>query len=342
MSRDQAALGHDVTVLTLGDRSEERRDGYRVVRRPATVGALGNDISVGVGRYLRRQADAFDVVHAHSHLYSSTNLAALVRRVGGPPLAVTNHGLYSQTAPKRVFDAYLRTVGRWTFDTADVVFCYTDEDRGRLRDLGVSTRIEVVANGIDTGRFTPEGPVDDRLVGDPAVLFVGRLVEGKCPGDALDAFARLRDRFPDVGLTFCGDGPVRGDLEATVRERGLTGAVRFLGHVDYDAMPAVYRAADALVLPSRAEGLPRTVLEAMAAGVPVVVSDLEQVAPVVEGGGETAPVGDVAGFADRLATVLDAPGRYVPREQVAEGFDWASTVERTTDALREVAGVTGG
>ena len=341
MSRDQAAMGHDVTVLTIdadadSDRPHvEERDGYRVVRYPATAEPLGNAVSAGVAQFLRR-ADEYDVIHAHSHLYFSTNLAAIARRLSGTPLAVTNHGLYSQTAPKWVFDAYLKTIGRWTFDSADVAFCYTDEDRDRLRDLGISVPVEVVANGIDTDRFSPEGPVDDRVGGGPAVLFVGRLVDGKRPGDVLAAFERLRERRPDAELTVCGDGPLREGLDERVRERGLDEAVQFLGHVSYEEMPAVYRAADALVLPSEAEGLPRTVLEAMATDVPVVTSALDQIVGVVDGGGETVPVGDVTGFTDALAAVTTDPGAYTPREIVEDRYGWETTVERTTEYLRRI------
>jgi glycogen(starch) synthase len=337
MSRDQAAMGHDVTVLTVGEYGKERREGYQITRRPATLSALGNDISVGVARYLRRHADAFDVLHAHSHLYFSTNLAAVARRLGGPPLAITNHGLYSQTAPEKVFDAYLRTAGRWTFDQSEVVFCYTEEDRERLHGFGVSAPIEVVPNGIDTSRFTPDGAVSDRLPdGEPVVLFVGRLVEGKRPGDAVAALDRLRETQPDARLVVCGDGPLRGDIETDVGERGLEDAVVFLGHVPYDEMPQLYRGADVLVLPSRAEGLPRTVLEALASGVPAVVSDLEQVAPVVEGVGQAVPVGDIEEFAAALRTVLAGTDRD-PRTAVVDDHDWASTVERTTAALEHIA-----
>jgi len=336
MSRDQAAMGHDVTVLTVGDRSRERRDGYTLVSYPATVAPLGNEISRGVAGYLRKRVNEFDVVHAHSHLYFSTNLAAVARRLGGPPLAITNHGLYSQTAPEAVFDAYLRTAGRWTFDQGDAVFCYTEEDRERLCGVGVSAPIEVVPNGIDTSRFTPDGPVSERLPdGGPVILFVGRLVEGKCPGDAVAALDCLREDHPDAGLVVCGDGPLRESLEADVTDRGLDEAVRFLGHVAYDEMPAVYPGADALVLPSRAEGLPRTVLEALASNVPVVVSDLEQVAPVVEGVGETVPVGDVEGFATALRAVLEGTERE-PRETVVADYDWTSTVRQTTEVLERL------
>ncbi|ERJ05391.1 LPS biosynthesis protein [Halorhabdus tiamatea SARL4B] len=330
MSRDQAAMGHDVTLATVRHDDSlphvEERAGYTVVRYDPALSALGNDISPGLARYLF-SADNFDVVHAHSHLYFSTNLAALRRRLGDVPLALTNHGLYSQSAPEWVFDLYLRSVGRWTFEQADVVFCYTDEDRDRVREFGVDSRIEVVSNGVDTERFTPEGDGSDRIDHDgPVVLFVGRLVEGKRPQDAVRAVSRLPDEL-DGKLYMVGDGPMRSDLEEMAGDE-----VTFLGQVPYEEMPQVYRSGDVLVLPSRAEGLPRTVLEAMASGLPVVVSNLEQVAPVVEGAGVTVSVGDVGGFVSGLESMLG--GEYEdPRSVVAGSFDWTETVARTTEVL---------
>lgn len=340
MSRDQAAMGHDVTVVTVdGDPEKpavEERDGYRVVRYRPSVTALGNDVSLGVARHLK-DAAAFDVMHAHSHLYFSTNLAALKRRLSDVPLAITNHGLYSQNAPEWVFDVYLRSVGRWTFNRADVVFCYTEEDRNRVREFGVQSDIEVVPNGIDTERFTPEGPESDLLDHDgPVVLFVGRLVDGKRPQDAIAAIKRVREEHPEARLYLCGEGALSGELKEQVANEQLEGSVRFLGQLPYDEMPALYRAGDALVLPSRAEGLPRTVLEAMACNVPVVCSDLEQVAPVIDGAGATVPVGDIEGFARALKRALS--GQYDDGRQVVEkGYTWSVTVERTTRALEQVS-----
>ncbi|EJN57915.1 glycosyltransferase family 4 protein [Halogranum rubrum] len=346
MSRDQAAMGHDVTVLTVTDDDSlprrEKRDGYTVVRRSPTVEILGNEISAGVAKDLALARD-YDVIHAHSHLYFSTNLAALKRRLGNIPLAITNHGLYSQTAPEWVFDAYLKTVGRWTFDSADVVFCYTEEDKQRIRRFGVEADIEVVANGIDQTRFTPDGPRSELIDSDgPVVLFVGRLVEGKRPGDAVKAFAGVRESHPGAELYLCGDGPLREELEELVRERGLGESVTFLGHVAYDEMPPIYRSADVLVLPSRAEGLPRTVLEAFASGTPVVASNLEQVAPIVEQAGKTVGVGDVGGFKRELTMLLDAEDyeqrRKDGRALVDDRFRWGSTAQKTTETLEGLLG----
>ncbi|WP_440992275.1 glycosyltransferase family 4 protein [Haloarchaeobius baliensis] len=334
MSREQAALGHDITVVTVsGDENlprREQRNGYTVVRQRPTVELLGNEISAGVHRFLRN-AEEFDVIHAHSHLYFSTNLAAIRRRLGDVPLALTNHGLYSQNAPEWLFDLYLRTAGRWTFNRAEVVFCYTDEDKRRVQDLGVRSRVEVVANGVDTDRFRPDGESSDRIAHDgPVVLFVGRLVEGKRPRDAVEAVSRLSDEM-NAKLYVVGDGPLRKEIEGLAGEN-----VECLGQVPYEEMPAVFRAGDALVLPSRAEGLPRTVLEAMASGVPVVVSELEQVAPIAERGGVTVPVGDVDGFSDGIRTVLQ-DGHQDPRPVIEQRFDWADTVANTTAVLEELA-----
>lgn len=417
LSRDQAAMGHDVTVLTVRRDPEaphvEERAGYTVVRFDPTIAPLGNAFAIGTARYLR-ETDGFDVLHAHSHLYLSTNLAALERRLGDVPLAITNHGLYSQTAPERVFDAYLRTLGRWTFNQADVVFCYTDVDERRLRSVGVESDVAVVPNGIDTDRFTPEGTTSGRIdAPGPVVLFVGRLVEGKRPQDAVAAVERLRAERPDVTLYVCGDGPLQADLEAaaaSASERGAVasdgdatasdtgaaaasnadavlsdtadaaasgadavapsvsgatdggvsarpvadtdtsrsrasrtgastervpddrGGVVFLGQVPYDEMPAIYRSADALVLPSRAEGLPRTVLEAMASGTPVVTSDLPHVRRVADRCGRTAPVGDVPAFAEALGGLLDDPPAGGPA-YVRRNHRWADCVDATTEAL---------
>jgi glycosyltransferase involved in cell wall biosynthesis len=243
-----------------------------------------------------------------------------------------------------VFGAYLRTVGRWTYNVADVAFTYTDPERTALRELGIKTDITVIANGIDTTRFTPIGTVSNHIVRDtPVVLFVGRFTEGKRPADAIKAIARVRSDYPNVRLYLAGDGERRGNLERLATERGIDEAVTFLGHVDYDEMPALYRAADVLVLPSRAEGLPRTVLEALATETPVVTSDLPQLRPLTDKAGHAVPVGNNKALASALADIISNPVRAKQlgvrgRELVTERHRWAETVERTTERLERLAG----
>jgi len=335
MSRDQAAMGHDVTVLTTRvDESlprVEETHGYAVVRVSPGISILGNDVSPAVARYLFDRTEKFDVIHAHSHLYFVTNMAALKRRLGGPPLAITNHGLFSQSAPEYVFRWYLKTLGRWTFNQADVVFCYTEEDKNRVQEYGVSSPIEVVSNGIDTERFTPDGPESE--LGDatgPVVLFVGRFVEGKQPQLAVEAFAEIKESMPDAELYLCGEGALRETLEGRAAELGIREAVTFLGQVPYEEMPSVYRSADVLVLPSRAEGVPRTVMEALSSGVPVVSSDLPQV---------RSAFGDDVEYADEnKISFSNAICRVCSKQTVSldSTFQWTQTVKRTTKLLKQL------
>ncbi|WP_117594480.1 glycosyltransferase family 4 protein [Haloprofundus halophilus] len=336
MSRDQAAMGHDVTVLTLSrsvdEPHRERRNGYDIVRYPVTASALGNDISLGVASFLQ-DAHSFDVIHAHSHLYFSTNLAALKRRLGDIPLAITNHGLYSQNAPKWLFDLYLRSIGQWTFNQADVVFCYTETEKKRIGSFGVDTQISVIANGVDTERFSPEGTESKLIDADgPVVLFVGRLVSGKRPVVAVKAFAEVLKEYPNAQLYFCGEGPLRDEAKAMTINLGIDTSVTFLKQVPYDEMPAVYRSGDVLVLPSSAEGVPRTILEALSTNVSVVSSELPQIRSVFGDIIRYAPIDDV----DRFATQLIETLTQEKMSGVHPGFCWSQTVAKTTVAIESL------
>jgi len=338
MSRDQAAMGHDVTVLTTRvDESlpqVEETHGYTILRVSPGVTLFGNDISPAVGRYLwHADSDDFDLMHAHSHCYFVTNLAAVKRRLGDIPLAITNHGLYSQNAPERFFSLYLKTLGRWTFNQADVVFCYTDVDKQRVRELGVSSRIEVVSNGIDTERFSPEGPESELIDTEgPVVLFVGRFVEGKRPWLAVDAFAEVVEECSDAELYLCGDGALREDLESQVAKLGIEETVTFLGHVPYDEMPKVYRSGDVLVLPSRAEGVPRTVLEAMASGVEIICSDLSQLSELEDPQLHLIETENKHELVKQIVSSICGPTDQVGLTESR----WTKTVSRTTTLLAEL------
>ncbi|WP_136592380.1 glycosyltransferase family 4 protein [Salinigranum halophilum] len=348
LSRDQAANGHEVTVLTISpdirDRQWETRDGYKVVRCPSTHNFLGNEFSVSALQFLRTHIDEFDIVHGHAHFYMATNVAAFLARSNEIPFAITNHSLISQSVPQWIAKLHLRTLGRYTFNSADVIFCYTEHERRELRNLCDSVDIQVVSNGIDRHRFSPDGPSSSVIPENDGqtVLFVGRLVEGKCPRDAIDAYHEVTDEFEDAQLCICGDGPLREELEAHVAELESSDSIHFHGLVDYDEMPAVFRSADVLVLPSRSEGFPRTLMEAFSTQTPVIASDLEQTSGLVSKAGRVAPVEDVDSIAEHLRELL---GDSELREQLGrngrqlikeEGLSWESSVEETTAVLERL------
>jgi glycosyltransferase involved in cell wall biosynthesis len=152
------------------------------------------------------------------------------------------------------------------------------------------SRFEVVHCGIDPARFAP---VDRSGRDGVEVLCVGQLLPRKGQRVLLDAVASLRDRGVDVRVTLVGDGPSRSALEAAVDALDLRDRVKLTGAVGQDDIRTLYDAADLFCLPSFAEGVPVVLMEAMAAGLPVV----------------TTPIAGVPELVDAATGVLVAPGR---------------------------------
>jgi L-malate glycosyltransferase len=173
-----------------------------------------------------------------------------------------------------------------------------------FRDRGGPAAIQVVPGGIDGTRFHP-GPAP------PArdLVLVGRLAPVKRIDVFLRAVARLAETIPGVTAAVAGDGPLRSELEALARELGLEGRVQFLGQST--AVEEELRQSRVFVLSSDSEGLPLSVMEAMMCGLPAVVSDVGDLADLVEEGvnGFRVARRDPAALADRLQSLLANPRR---------------------------------
>jgi len=146
-----------------------------------------------------------------------------------------------------------------------------------------------------SGRVTDDGVL---------LLYAGSLIERKDPATLIRAFSRLTERFPAVRLLMAGEGPLRADLEAEVKNLKLAGRVEFAGFLQGDELRAAYLAADAFVLPTAGhEGWGVVVQEAMAAGLPVIASSRVGAAADLIGGHDTGMLFD-AGNVDQLADGL--------------------------------------
>jgi glycosyltransferase involved in cell wall biosynthesis len=147
-----------------------------------------------------------------------------------------------------------------------------------LRELALRSlpglAVAVIPNGVDTELFHPPAPAGRGAAGHRLrLLFVGRLTRQKGADVLLQAMRALRGRL-DVEAALAGDGDARPALERMAGDLGLRDAVRFLGWCDRARIAAESRAADVFVLPSRDEGMSNAILEAMAAGLPVVATGL--------------------------------------------------------------------
>jgi glycosyltransferase involved in cell wall biosynthesis len=203
-----------------------------------------------------------------------------------------------------------------------------------------------VPKGVDANLFTPEGR-DRRaelgLHGKPVVLAVGRLVPIKNTPLLVDAMALLRQRVPTAHLVIAGDGPERASLERQVERAGLREAVTFLGYMALNELPAIYRSADVFALPSQFDNSPNVVLEAMAAGLPVVATDVGGVRGFVEErvGGDLVAAGSARALADGLADWIESAerrhgARAHNRRVVLERYSWRASARRLLDVYERV------
>lgn len=333
-----------------------KMSGARVVTIPPLVREIHplHDLKAlwQLWRCFRRER--FDVVHTHS---SKTGvLGRLAARLAGVPCIVhTVHGFAFPGAKtglqRRVFHAMEWLGGRCSHQ----VICLHEEDARICHEqLGLpADKVVVLANGIDVDKFRPlaEGesrealrrsldlPEDRQLI-----LMVGRLWKQKNPGCLVEAYRRLwATGDPGADLVLVGDGELQPELAKVVQQAGLTEHVHFLGwRTD---TPALLRASDIFVLPSRWEGMPLAILEAMGSGLPVVVSDIPGNRHLVNDGaqGLLFPTEDDQALAASLHRLLDAPvlcrhlGR-AGRQKVAAEHDVQHRVAQMSALYRKVLG----
>ena len=205
-------------------------------------------------------------------------------------------------------------------------------------------KISLVPNAIDLRRFSlGEASWDDARaqLGLPAgsriVAGVGRLNPQKNFALFLDIAAQLAPRFPALHFLLAGDGPEEQMLREKASALGIANRVTFSGYVADTRL--VYLAADVLLMPSRYEGLPMTLLEAMAMGLPVVASKLDGIAEVIGDGAEgfLVPSDDAALFVERTAALLaDAELSSRISKNARAKIEASFSVERMTSAVEDI------
>ncbi len=201
---------------------------------------------------------------------------------------------------------------------ADMVALGIPEDRILVHYTGVDlTRFRIVDRAAAKAALGVSGPL---------LLTVGHLIERKGHAIAIDAFAR----FPDATLLIVGKGRQRAELEAQIARLGLGGRVRLLGALPHDELPALFAAADAMVLPAASEGLANVWVEALACGTPVVTTDVGGAREVVDRPAAGRLVArDAGAVAAGIREVLADPPRQVDVRAVVDRFTW----EANRDAL---------
>lgn len=287
--------GHEVFVFTFGG-VDYRDDETNIIRSPGLPLAVkGYNFNTRYTIQARRLLQTMDVVHVH-HPFLSGTLALLYCRPKGIPIVFTNHtryDLYAQAYIPVLADVlgdlamggYLPSFARGV----DLVVSPSPGMREVLIKAGVDVPIDVVPNGINLKPFQEKvEPVDRGLLGfndqDVLLFFVGRLGPEKNLVFLLQAFSAAVQAYPNAGLVVVGEGSERSDLETFLEQENLTSRVHFTGLVPYQELPRYLAAADAFATASVTEVHPFTVIEAMAAGLPVLGIESPGVGDTVQDG----------------------------------------------------------
>jgi glycosyltransferase involved in cell wall biosynthesis len=315
-----------------------RAAGIERVPWPAARAPDGRTVSDVVR--LRRILDRVgpDVVHLHS---SKAGLAGRLAIRGQAPTLFQPHG-WSWLAGGRAMGAaslqWERFATRWT----TVAICVGEGEAETARRNGVAGPSIVVRSGVDLTRFQPAGPDQRRVArarfglpsAAPVVVCVGRLSRQKGQDQLLTIWTALRERHPEALLVLVGDGPL-----ARPMRRHAPPGVLFAGACA-DPRPW-YAAADLIVLPSRWEGLPLTLLEALAMARPVVASAIPGIAgELPPGAGALVPPGDLPGLAAAICHRLCDPD--MARAEGALGARYAAVTADIRATHEAIAGITAG
>ncbi len=299
-------------VLTIG-----AKPGYdefaRFLRREGWTAhhlAIGGKLGLGQVRAVRQiiRERRPDVLHTHG--FKSDILGYLATRGLGVGLVTTPHGWCDHESFRiRVYE----TIGRAFLRRFDRIYPLSDHQLTVLAPYRLGPKVRRIRNAVDIDAFDA---IHRGRVAAPrdTVLFVGRLAKEKGLFDLIEAVGLLANEHRGE-LVVVGEGPGDEAARALAQRLGVADRVRFAGFQE-DVRPFLARAA-MLALPSYSEGIPRVVMEAFAAGVPVVGSRIPGLEELIEPGrtGLLVPVGDVAGLARAIRSLLDdeALGRELAR-----------------------------
>jgi len=255
----------------------------------------------------------------------------------GTPFVTTYGFWYARLARTSASRLMMRALEHVGLRRAAAVIVTTEELRQHVASMALPDRIHLIPNGVDLRRFAPV----ERRTGQGRVLYIGRLSEEKNLSALVEAAASLRTRVPSR-LVMIGAGPLRDTLAAEARAAGVP--AEFPGVVDHRLIPGWLRDADAFVLPSFTEGHPKALIEAMAAGVPAIVSDCAGNRAIVKSADagllfDPRRPADLAAQLERvltddaLASELSRRGRDV----ACRDYDLGRLVQTEIDLLERVA-----
>jgi glycosyltransferase involved in cell wall biosynthesis len=306
-------------------------------------------ISVQLARFIRANIEKFDIVHIHGLYRFPTTYAARLARKRRVPYVIRPHGSLAPYLHYRsARSVYLKRLYERWFDLpnlngASAVHYTSEGERQDASFLKLRAPSFVVPNGIDWARFAalPSRGAFRAAYGignAPLVLFLGRVHPSKGLDRLIPAFMEVRSVLKDARLVIAGphNDSYGEQLRAWVRQQGLDQSVVFVGFLEGAEAVRAYVDADVYALPSYTESFGLTVIEAMACGVPVVISDRVNIHQEISGAGAGLVTSDkVEAIAAALKTLLNGRDRAIAmgaagRRTVQLRYSWPPIVDALT------------
>ena len=304
--------------------------------------------NISVYRELKRiiEAERFDLIHCHTPTASMmTRLAARGTRKKGTAVMYTCHGFHFHNASSKINWLIYYPVERFLSRFCDYIVTINKEDFNRAKTFGCKNVRYIPSVGVDINKIkdlTVDKDQKKAEIGIPSdkllLLSVGEMIERKNHEVIIRALAKLND--PDICYAIAGKGPLKEYLEKLSEELGIADRVFFLGF--RTDVFELYRAADISAFPSKIEGLGLAGVEAMAAGVPLVSSNVHGILDYVIDGktGYAVPPCDVDGFAKAIDKLAKDPAlRESMRENCLNAvapFEISNALNVMWDIYREI------
>ena len=311
--RTLESAGHEVFVFTFGD-MDYQDDEPRVFRSPGVpLADTGFYLSLRYKTAVKKLLQTMDVVHVH-HPFLSGRLALRYCRPKQIPVIFTNHtryDLYAQARlplmPVEVSQSMLQAYMPDFCSAVDMVISPSPGMEKILRQYGVNGSIEVVPNGVDLHRFHGAQPLPRSEFGyaddDILLVYAGRIAPEKNLEFLIQSFAGVSRLIPNVHLLIVGGGQKEHEeaLRPVPGELGIKDRVHFTGMIPYDQLPSYLAMCDVFVTASVTEVHPLSVIEAMAAGLPIVGIDSPGVGDsVVDGESGLLSTEEIASYTAKL------------------------------------------
>ena len=346
--------GHEVYIFTFGDLDQDDQE-TKVIRSPGLpLLDTGYYLSLKYNREARRLLASMDIAHVH-HPFVSGAMALRYCKPRGIPIIFTNHtryDLYAHTylpiVPDVIGSTALETYMQYFCRSVDLTISPSPGMRDVLVKFGITSKIDVVPNGVDLAPYRQViQPIDRSSLGfnpdDIVLIYTGRLGPEKNLPFLLRSFGGTAQAYENVRLLLVGDGPERDNLEDRVKLMGLQSKVRFTGMVPYAEIPRYLATSDAFITASVTEVHPFTVIEAMASGLPVLGISSPGVGDSINDGetGYIVDEEDLAAFTAkmvRLVTQHDERRRMGDQARTsAERYSLENTVQMMVERYEMVA-----